>query len=522
MEQGFNCRQGFGDLDVTTKPTHARGPGGVALALPVMPPSPSVPLIVWPGTFDPTVGDGYPAAPGAIGYSLVAGIAWIHALANAPNTWVNVDTLWQLVERAEALADLVTNISPITAQLEALAAFEAALAAAMAPLVEGVASAGSVTFPAFALLADNQTLTVGGFTYEVQKTGGYVYTVGTVTVDCRACTDANSVAIAFGHAIGVQVGSTVSASGPVGAVLSLAAMAPGDGGNIPITGTIPATFLGMSGGANPVVNLSPIVHILQNLTVKEHVAPIDSDTLLYYDFRENATPIKNHGAAGDLDIVWGVQQKRQKDGFSACMDFGFTETGGGLITDMTTKGESPSITLSCWIYPTAFPNPATIPGYVFAPLIAKGYYDAWVPPYLSVTIQMANGAALDSSLGRMQFAIMSAGGIVQNFFAPGGSQGYLVLNEWQFVALTYDATTGTLSAYKNGVLLGTMACPIGGIDWGDHGRWSLGCDGEGNEGFQYARIAEVRVEKTVRSQAYLQDLYSRGSGQWAKTVVSTI
>ena len=237
---------------MTTKPTHARGPGGVALAG-ASPPTPPVtgfvPLVLWPGTFDPTVGDGYAADPGTIGVSAVAGIAWLKPLAGGPTTWIQLGTVWQLVARFP--------------EIQALCLIEPALVPAMPALVYGVHAAGEIAFPAFADLADNQTVIVGGITYEVQKTGGYVHTLGTVTVDCTACTDENSVAIAFGHAIDTTPGSTVEASGPVGALLTLGANLPGPAGNVPITGTVPADFGGMSGGADPIVNLSSLVQTLQ-------------------------------------------------------------------------------------------------------------------------------------------------------------------------------------------------------------------------------------------------------------------
>lgn len=241
---------------MTTKPTHARGPGGVALALPVAPPSPSPK--VWPvpngwsPRYDPLTTPGL----GDLAIWENGQDAYIRCFLNLgdQNDWVKLSTLQDFADEANN----ILNTASLFQQL-------AALAQVQPYITQGLYATGLVTFPAFALLADNQTLTVGGFTYEVQKTGGYVYTVGTVTVDCRACSDANSVAIAFGQAIGIQVGSTVSASGPDGADLSLAAMAPGDAGNVPITGTIPAIFLGMSGGADPIVALSPAVAALLNL-----------------------------------------------------------------------------------------------------------------------------------------------------------------------------------------------------------------------------------------------------------------
>jgi len=508
---------------MSTKPTHARGPGGVALASAGPPPPPAPALILWPDGFDPTVGAGYSAPAGTIGISGTGGIGWIRpqGYTNA-QTWIKLTDAWKVTVNLQPIMSMLVDLASKQTSLDSLAGIASEIVPAMPALVGGVPATGEIAFPAFADLADNQTVIVGGFTYEVQKTGGYVHTVGTVTVDCRACTDENSVAIAFGHTIGIQPGSTVAVSGPVGALLSLLAQTPGPAGNVPITGTVPADFGGMAGGADPIIDLSPIVHTLQGLTVKEHVAPIDSDTLLYYDFRENATLIENHGNGGSLPINWGVQLKRQKDAFSACMDLDSDPSYlGGLLSGMTSVGESPSVTLSCWIYPTRFPDPTEIPSRVWAPLICKGYHDAWTAPYASVAMQLANGAALDRSLGKMQFSITSAGGVQQVLNAPGGSVGYLVLNEWQHVALTYDAVTGTLSAYLNGVLLGTLACPIGAIDWGDHGRWSLGCDGVGAENFSYARIADVRVDQVVRSPAYLQDLYSRGSGQWANALVPT-
>jgi hypothetical protein len=249
-----------------TRATHTRGPGGVqasgggtnpAITSLLGLPAGSVPKVVppgfaaatlddliihWPGTFDPTVGDGYAAPAGAIGVSAVSGIAWFHPLAGSPTNWIEMGDVWQLALRLPHITELVLKLPE---------------------LAHGVPATGTVEFPV--AVANNQTLTIGGITYEAMATAlGFVPTGGTVVVvDCTACGSANDIAVAFGHAIDTQGTSTVAASGPVGAVLTLTAQTAGYTGNVPITGTIPAVFAGMVGGLDPVSDLAPVVSNLQ-------------------------------------------------------------------------------------------------------------------------------------------------------------------------------------------------------------------------------------------------------------------
>lgn len=233
-----------------TKPTHARGPGGVDLSQDGLQsllglPAGSVPLytppgftpatlddliIHWPGTFNPTLGAGYAAPAGAIGVSAVAGIAWFHPLAGSPTTWIQMGTVWQLVAQYPELA---------------------ALEAQASQLVTGFFASGVVAFPNFAALANNQTLLVGGKTFEAEAVLPFVPVAGRVTVDCQGLTTEQDIALAFQAAINGEPTCTVGALvPPVAGQLALLALAAGTAQNIPITGTLPGNFAGMAGGSD--------------------------------------------------------------------------------------------------------------------------------------------------------------------------------------------------------------------------------------------------------------------------------
>lgn len=226
---------------MNTQPTHTAGPGGVALARAAG--AAGVPLLIWSGSFDPTV-SGATAPGGTVGLNVDSGKAWIRSQSFGPSTdyWIDLDVVWTVAQ----------NLGPIQGNLVAFSNH-------VREFVAGVAATGLISFPDQASLADNQFLAVGGVTYDVQKTDGFVPVAGRVPIDCRAATTAQSVALLFSAAISAQSGSTVSAGDSTDGTLTLGAKVAGGAGDLPIVTTLEATYAGMSGGANPILDLSPFV-----------------------------------------------------------------------------------------------------------------------------------------------------------------------------------------------------------------------------------------------------------------------
>ena len=227
---------------------------------------------------------------------------------------------------------------------------------------------------------------------------------------------------------------------------------------------------------------------------------IDSNTVINWIFDESAAPFANSGTGGSLNSSAGsgsVITSRQGI-FNLAVSNGSGATNG-LTSGNTSVGESNSITLSCWVYLRAYTN--------FADIVVKQYRNdgTWTAPFASVQLDQDN-----SGNGGLQF-VVAIGGVARVVNSiPAADK--LQLNKWYFLALTYDSTTGTLSGYINGDLIGTATGAAGNIDWGTHGAWCVLGNTATTSETTNGMVDDVRIENVVRSQAYLQTMYRAGAG----------
>lgn len=224
----------------------------------------------------------------------------------------------------------------------------------------------------------------------------------------------------------------------------------------------------------------------------------DSDCPIYWKMDEGVPAFANSGNAGTLNLgLYGNASILGREGQRKLGPVLVTpsSTGGKgfLITDTTTLGESNSLTMSLWLYVTDY-------GTAWAPIMIKNYRadDSWSTPFGAAGIQF-NGDVN----GSLQ-ALVATGGTAKSKQVTAAID-RVPLNRWTHLALTYSASTGVLTVYKNGVVVATLTTTAANIDWGTHGRWfSGGLYVAGGPDFWLGRIDEVYIDSTVWDAAKVQ------------------
>lgn len=225
------------------------------------------------------------------------------------------------------------------------------------------------------------------------------------------------------------------------------------------------------------------------------LTPTDGYTQVYWPLDESASPWLSYGAAGALNLTtgYGSPLSAQTGLFGNCVDF---TNNSGLQTAETSVGESSSISISVWVWLRSYTS--------YGEIIDKRYQTSsgWSVPYTSIAI------AQNNTTDGQWISNISVSGVSHSIVNSAG-QFKIPLNEWVLLSATYDGTTHR--TYINGNAAGTQT-PGGAIDWGSHGRWQVGAvsviSAQSNDG----KIDDVRIENTVRSQAYYQAMYKQGIG----------
>jgi hypothetical protein len=225
------------------------------------------------------------------------------------------------------------------------------------------------------------------------------------------------------------------------------------------------------------------------------LTPIDSSTAIYWTLDETSSPWANTGTGGTLNQAtsYSTPAEGQTGIFGNCLDFGGTS---GIISADTSIGESgTSQTVSCWVYLHSFVSSGEI--------IDKKYQTSstWSSPYTAWAMYTSGAAdgtwTAEVTVSGTRYTVTCSG--------EYGIQSY----QWNLIALTYDGSN--LRAYINGNLAGTTSIS-GTIDYGSHGAYQIGAvtvlSTQGTNG----KVDDVRIETTVRSQAYLQAMYKDGIG----------
>lgn len=228
--------------------------------------------------------------------------------------------------------------------------------------------------------------------------------------------------------------------------------------------------------------------------------PPDVATQLYYNLGENSAPLLNAGQAGALNItlVSGSAGIFNRTGvFAGCLG---VSGASDYATANTSVGET-SGNWSChgWVNLVAYVN--------FAHSMGKQFRGdgTWTAPFAS----MDCGQLTNAGDGTWQcvISVPTATAKVITVGAP-----YKIpLNQWCHLGLTFDKNTGT--AYFNGEVAGTVACGSNvSTDWGTHGRWLFGGNPAATTERANGRLNNWRFENTLRSAAYMRQVYKFGLG----------
>ena len=225
----------------------------------------------------------------------------------------------------------------------------------------------------------------------------------------------------------------------------------------------------------------------------QRLTPIDQYTFLYWNMDGTSLPFVDPIQGMTLAQNYGTTRINQTGLFGQCI----TPLGSsGLATTATSVNSSATtLTVSCWVY---FKTLGT--GYQY--IVYKNYDSADSnSPFNAWAIQQS------ASAGQWQANITLTGtnhavGVTDEYYL-------LVNNTWCFLAFTYDGAT--LTAYFNGNSAGTASL-TGSIDYGSNGPYSIGAVAFGSTQSSDCYIDDVRIENTVRTQAYLEAMYKNGIG----------
>jgi hypothetical protein len=243
---------------------------------------------------------------------------------------------------------------------------------------------------------------------------------------------------------------------------------------------------------------------------------VDTFTLHRWQCNDASTPLLDVGAAaGAANTPLAVQNGAQVnlgDVGLYCDAANFLQDGasGGYAKGVVATGTPVSttlISLSCWIRPRSFTN-------AYARPVAKGYNATGVSPYNSI------GIVFSTTTGTITGEWASGGAYQAIQLGPSSSsgRGYVWLDQWQHIAVTFSqaAGTATWNYYWNGNLILTNTAASGVLDWGSVGGGSWYVGGEiaagaiGNATFD-GWIFDVRVDDGVaRAAGYWKALYQAG------------
>jgi hypothetical protein len=183
--------------------------------------------------------------------------------------------------------------------------------------------------------------------------------------------------------------------------------------------------------------------------------------------------------------------------FGNCLNFPASGNSKCIVTSDTTIGETAgNISISIWV------NPSTAN---FQNIFNKHTNIANTKSiYIKISNTIANfGVALPSVFGSSRHY-----GLTLDYINP---------NNWNLLGLTYNQTSGLLSFYiinTNGVFT-TSGTPgweycSKQITW-DGRKWEIGGEtGYLDLFYLKGSVADARVEDTLRSQSYYQDMYTKG------------
>lgn len=236
--------------------------------------------------------------------------------------------------------------------------------------------------------------------------------------------------------------------------------------------------------------------------------PIDSNTTLCWTFDETTAPFANTGTAGALNLVSaGTNASAYLTGiFDHCVSF--NGTTGGLSTTIggTTIGEPSnpgSFTILVWIYINNYLTNGVIFNKHFTANPGNG---GGATNKYSYSIQM--GGTVDGSWAFYWWAGNSPG--TQVAAGAGGTNhgGNIPLRQWCLLAVTFNSGTATM--YLNGSPVGTNTDANTTVNFGTHGRYSVGYLADPNLTPIDSQVDDIRVINGVMSESAIMTMYRTG------------
>lgn len=234
---------------------------------------------------------------------------------------------------------------------------------------------------------------------------------------------------------------------------------------------------------------------MTHLLLHTRTTPPIPNVLWLYD--EAGTPWASTGTGGALSMT---ARSGQTIAVATAASTGLPGPGNvvsltagttGMATPVTAIGESPSGTMRVRFMITTYTS--------FGTIFGKSYRNdgGWSNPWVSVMI--AQNSPADGTFSVDVTLAASVTIFVQT----------TKLNIWQWcwVDMTYDAATGFLKAYYNGVLIGsTTLAGTHPIDWGTHGEWGSLGDGAGQALSGY--LDQASWDSVVQTGPALLALYN--------------
>jgi len=224
--------------------------------------------------------------------------------------------------------------------------------------------------------------------------------------------------------------------------------------------------------------------------------PTDANTLLQWKINEAAAP---YTSAGTNALTLTVKSGIIVPNANTLFDHGANDFNNSAYLWSGNTAVAPagaSLTLSTWIYLNGFTGG-------FGGIVSKEYANNGThnSPFVAFDLQWNSGVD-----GTWMFSVTTAATYTNVSVAAKTYQ--IPLNQWTLLAGTYDGAT--MRAYFNGLPAGTQA-KSGNIDYGTGGPYYIGGYASGGN-LVNGIVNDVRVESTVRSAAYLRNMYLRGVG----------
>lgn len=217
---------------------------------------------------------------------------------------------------------------------------------------------------------------------------------------------------------------------------------------------------------------------------------------------EAAAPFLNvQGSGGALSLAVGAGgcTPNQTGRFNKAVQFPGGDVHGYIYSPDVAGAFEPSssISISYWVYLTAYHNQACHVNKLYRPSLS------WTSPWTTFGVQ-------ENSTVDGQFAIImtAATGVVLKW--ASGSSYKIPLNTWCFVGAVYDRSANQVRGYLNGVRAITQS-ESRAIDWGTHGAWMIG--GDPSPHCITGKIDDVRVANVARDDAWFSNVWQIANRQ---------